>query len=376
MSDNKVAFSSGKLNGTKTLLSTLEAIETPDDIEKFLLDFINLKIEFEITNETTYINDDQDFLEIIPQVESSEYISIYTTETFSRLYITTDNKKTYIIRLNKVSTALIASFIAKDSPIKFSINSFSFIKWCNTKQIDTRNIYDIPTYIKLLTNDVDPFKKIDEYIKEYTNYELDEEDNEKNSIIIGNFIYEFGKYLSQYVQQFNQTTICKLINENSYYETNPIENPGNCTISIGYINLDSAIQSIAKEKIHDFNNKSYVTSPLNRISPKFGYDKITLLEELYKEDVTITILNEFYNNNIPVRLDENGNYTILCKYKNFNSVITLVNAILNDVFYTLFEHNSEIQMNCIIKEWYALSSISFFFIHQESYGQFLIVACV
>lgn len=350
MNDNKVAFSSGKLSGTRSLLSVLESLEEPDDIEKFLLNFLNLKFDFDISNEISYINDDQDFLEIIPLVESSEFISIYTTDNFSRLYITTDNKKTYIIRLNKVSTALIASFIAKDSPIKFSINSFLFIKWCNSKLIDTRNIYDIPTYIKLLTNDVDPFKKIGEYVKQYTNYELDAEDNEKNSIIIGNFIYEFGRYLLKYVTSFNQLTVCKLINENSYYEANPFENPGNCTISISYMNLDSAISSVVKDKIHDFDDKAYVVSPLNRIAPKFGSDKVLLLEDLYKEDVSITILNEFYNNNIPVRLDNSGNYIIMCKYKNFNSVVTLVNAILNDVFYTLFEHNSEICMNCIIKE--------------------------
>ena len=50
----------------------------------------------------------------------------------------------------------------------------------------------------------------------------------------------------------------------------------------------------------------------------------TLIEELYFEDIAITILNELYNNNIHVRLGENNVYVASCKYKNIGIVFSLV----------------------------------------------------
>ena len=153
---NKIALMSGKLNGTKTFLSVLERKENLDDKEMFLKQFANLRLKFDINNEVIYINDDQDFNEHISNIENSEYASIYTNNSFNRLYLTVDNKKTYIIRMNKVSNSNISKFISKDKPVKFSLNSFNFIKWCVSRKIEMKNIYDIPIYIKILTNEVDP----------------------------------------------------------------------------------------------------------------------------------------------------------------------------------------------------------------------------
>ena len=350
MEEVKKAFVSGRLSGTRSLVTDIEALENPDEIEKFLLEFSSVKFDFDTNNPIKYINDDQDFLECLSIIDSSKFISIHPTPNFLRLYITTDDKSTYIIRLNKVSTGLIATFIAKEQPIKFTLNSFAFIKWCNSKNIDMRNIFDIPTYIKLLTNDVDPFKPIDEYIKEFTSYELSDMDNETNSIIIGNFIYEFGKYLSEYIDKFELTSVCKSINENTYFEGTTFNNSGKCSINVSYTNLEEAINSISKDIQNKFDKNAYVVSPLNRIAPKFGHTTNALIKELYYEDISISLLNEFYNNNIPTKLNDDNSYTITCKYKNFNNLITIINAILNDVFFALFNQSPEIHMDCMLKE--------------------------
>lgn len=350
MEELKKAFVSGKLSGTRSLITDIEALENPNDVEKFLLEFSSIKFNFDTNNPIKYINDDQDFLECLPIIESSKFISIHPTPNFLRLYITTDDKNTYIVRLNKVSTGLVATFIAREQPIKFALNSFGFIKWCNSKNIDMRNVFDIPTYIKLLTNDVDPFKPVDEYIKEYTAYQLSEIDNETNSIIIGNFIYEFGGYLSNYIEKFELTPVCKLINENTYFEGTTFNNSGKCVINVSYMNLEKAIDSIVKDVQNKFDKNAYVVSPLNRVAPKFGHTTSELIQELYCEDISIKLLNEFYNNNIPIKLNEDNSYTITCKYRNFNNLITIINAILNDVFFALFNQSPEIQMNCMIKQ--------------------------
>ena len=110
---SKIALMSGKLSGTKTFESTLDEKESLDDVETFFKNFIHLKIMFGTDNEVVYINDDQDFLEHVGDIEKSEYISIYPNESFSRIYITTDSQKTYVIRINKVSSIIIAKFISK-----------------------------------------------------------------------------------------------------------------------------------------------------------------------------------------------------------------------------------------------------------------------
>lgn len=346
---NKIALMSGKLNGTKTLEYVLENIENPDEVECFLKQFTNLKIIFDVSNEPIYINDDQDFLEHLNEIENSEYISIYTNENFSRLYITIDMKRTYIIRINKVNSNIIAKFISKEKPVKFSLNSFNFIKWCVAQKIDMRNIYDIPTYIKILTNEVDPFKTIDDYIIQYTNFRLNSDDNEMNSIIIGNFIYEFGKFLNENTKKFGIDSVCKLINENSYYEAIMTKSLDNCTIKFGYLNLKQSIDTIVAEKENEYKDKAYIISPLGRIAIKYGHNVKEVIEELYAEDISITILNELYNNNINVILDEEDNYVVHCKYKNMNNVFSLITAILDDIFYTMFKQTFEATIKCEVK---------------------------
>lgn len=345
---SKIALISGKLNGTKTLKNFLEDIENPDEIEEFLKSFINYKIDFDTQNEIIYINDNQSFSDRLNDIEDSGYISIYTNDNFTSIYITTDSMRTYVLRPGKINNNLIAKLFSKEKPIKFLFNSFNFIKWCNSQKIDVKNMYDIPTYIKILTNELNPFKSIDSYITEYTDYTLDD-NNKNNMIIIGNFILNFGKYLNSYVVKFNVDSICKLITENSYYEAQEIDNKDSCTLKFRYLNLREAIEVVTNEKEKAYKDKAYVLSPNGRIALKFGHNVKDIIEELYAEDTSITILNELYNNNIHVTLDEEDNYIVNCKYKNINNVFSLITAIIDDVFYRMFEQTFEAKIECEIK---------------------------
>lgn len=125
---------------------------------------------------------------------------------------------------------------------------------------------------------------------------------------------------------------------------------GNCAIKFNYVNLDSTIENYILSKIKEFENKAYVLSPLGRIAIKYGLKINNLLKDLYHEDIYITILSELYNNNIPITMQEDDSFLISCKYKNFNSIISLLTAILNDIFYTIFDQSAEIKIECILKE--------------------------
>ena len=348
--ENKAAFLSGKVNGTKTLESELDAIGNPDEIERFLKAFIKAKFILDTDNEIIYVNDDEDFKARINDIEKCTAVSIYVNESFSRLYVTTEDKITYAVRMNKVNTELINSFISQEMPIKYALNSFAFVRWCNSKSIDLRNVYDIPTYVKLLTNDIDPFKTVGEYIKEYSDEELLEDDNERNCVLIGNFIYKFGTYLAEFVEKFSLSSVSKLINENSYFEATSFEENGLCKIRFSYMDLAKHINEIIQEKIELYSERAYLVSPLGRIAIKFGRKVENIMFELYFDDLQLMILNELYNNNIKVTLVEENLYQVTCKYKSFSSVITMITAIMNDIFYTMFQSMVDIKLDCIVKE--------------------------
>ena len=348
--ENKAAFLSGKLSGTKTLETELDAIGNPDEIEMFLKAFIKTKFTLDTDNEIIYVNDDEDFKARISDIEKCEAVSIYVNESFSRLYVTTEEKITYAVRMNKVSTELINSFISQEKPVKYALNSFAFVRWCNSKSIDLRNVYDIPTYIKLLTNDIDPFKSVGDYIKEYSDEELSEDDNERNCVLIGNFIYKFGAYLAEFVEKFNLSNVNRLINENSYFEATSFEESGLCKIRFSYMDLAKHINENVQEKVAQYNERAYLVSPLGRIAIKFGRKVENIMFELYCDDIQLMILNELYNNNIKVTLLEENLYQVTCKYKSFSSVITMITAIMNDIFYTMFQTMVDIKLDCIVKE--------------------------
>ena len=348
--NNKEAFLSGKLSGTKTLEKELNEISNPDEIEMFLRAFIKTKFTLSTENEIVYVNDDDDFTNRVEDLKKQDAVSIYVNESFTRLYVTTSSKVTYAVRLNKVSTSLIGSFISEEFPVKYALNSFAFVRWCNAKSIDLRNVYDIPTYIKLLTNDIDPFKSVSEYVREYSDEELSEDDNERNCVLIGNFVLEFGTYLAEFVEKFNLSNVSKLINENSYFEATSFEETGLCKIRFSYIDLGKHIEEVIDENVKKFEERAYLISPLGRIAIKFGRKLENIIRELYNDDLQLMILNELYNNNIKVTLLEENLYQVTCKYKSFSSVMTMITAIMKDIFYTMFQNMVDIKLECVIKE--------------------------
>ena len=75
-----------------------------------------------------------------------------------------------------------------------------------------------------------------------------------------------------------------------------------------------------------------------------------LAQELCAEDIELKILNELYNNNLKASLVEENLYEISCSYKSFLSVLSLVVAMMKDVFYTLFESKIDVKVECMIRE--------------------------
>ena len=273
MDENKTAFLSGRLNGTKTLETELNSIQNPDMYEKFLIEFLNLKLKFGINNEIIYLNDKDVLDERFKSIDESTHVSIFIDEKFNKICITTNDKKTYIIKINKTNITFISNLISRERPVKFLLNSFSFIKWCSEKRIEVKNVFDILSYIKILTNNVDIESNMENYIEKYTNKKLDQNDDNINKVIIGNYILEFGKYLEKYINQFNLINICKLINENAYYESLKTKKETECEIVFSYYELKTLMDEYVKKIVSQYKDKCYVLSPLGKIALKFGRDE-------------------------------------------------------------------------------------------------------
>lgn len=375
MEESKKILLSGRLEGKRSLTTDLEKIENRDDIEQFLYDFSQLKIslapaqataegegtlkEVSVSTSTSNslppfevesITEDSNFKEQLPHILESKAIGLYHDSSLTKLYLAIDTGKIFVIPLQKVSPSLVGSILAKETTIKFAINSFLFIKWCNQRALEIKNLLDIPTYIKLLTNDVDPFQSVESYVEQYTNYSMDSLEQENKAFLCSRFIYAFGTLLSHSIEQFELTTVSKLINENSYFEGNTFNNSGSCNLVLSFTNAEAAIQNVVSDVIKKYEDKAYVVSPLNRIAPKFRKHVPTLIADMYAEDLSITILNELYNNNIPVHFDNQTNqYHITCKFKSFSNVVTLLQAIFSEAFFTLLEQTPHIHMECDIQ---------------------------
>ena len=74
-----------------------------------------------------------------------------------------------------------------------------------------------------------------------------------------------------------------------------------------------------------------------------------MVQELCGEDLEINVLSEMYDNNLRVSLIDDNCYEIVCRYSSFNTVISIVVAIMKDTFYKLFERKSDIKMECLLK---------------------------
>ena len=124
--------------------------------------------------------------------------------------------------------------------------------------------------------------------------------------------------------------------------------------------MQNIIYELIESSISKFKDKAYVLSPLGRVALKFGRDEKELMNEIYLEDLEMLILNELYNNNIRVQLLDDNLYKVTCKFKKFKNVVSLITAIMTDIFYRLFDEKVKIKLDCILKEWFLGEGTLFF----------------
>ena len=356
MESTKKAFISGKLNGTHTYKNDLKSIENPDEIERFLLDFYEFKLSKDllvISNIST-ISGSESFLNEIEKIKKYKAIGIYIPSNFEKIYIAAEKDINYSIDVTGLLPALIGKLTSLDGISKYIINSFTLLKWLGDNSLEAKQVFDIPTYIKLLTNDVDPYKKAKEYLSKYSDFEDNNSDEEKNNMILARFSLNFGQYLAEKTAEFNLQNVSIQINENAEFEAIkwPILSKEECasTIVFKYINMENALENKAKQSIDNSQKKAYILTSLGRIIPKYNWKMDETVKNALFEDLTIKILGNLYSNNIPVRYEiEKNEYIISCKQKNIGNIFNITQAIFIDSFDSIFSQSPEISIKCHIR---------------------------
>lgn len=350
----KSTLISGKLTGTRTLFSDLEEVENPDEVELFLKDFLEIKFSISNDNNLIFVQTEEEFKKAISELKEDNEVSLFLDSSMTKLFVTTGDKTTYVMSIHESSVSHISLLLSAEKPVKYILNGFSFVKWCNAKEMEIKNLFDILVYMKLLTNMVDPSLNVEDYMKKYIKLSSGEEElSFQSEMVKGNFILAFGKYLAESAQKLGLSSVNKMINENSYFEGRGKEekNEDNvCQITCSYIDLEKFIEENKREYVAKFHDRAYMKSPLGRIATKFGNKELELVEEFFRDDLEMKILNELFNNNMKVNFLNDNLYEVTCKYKNIGSVVSLVTAILKDTFYTLFERKIDVKLECIVKE--------------------------
>ena len=70
------------------------------------------------------------------------------------------------------------------------------------------------------------------------------------------------------------------------------------------MDLTKHIKEVLNEKIKMYEDRAYLISPLGRIAVKFGRKPENIMYELYSDDIQLMILNELYNNNINLKIEQ------------------------------------------------------------------------
>ncbi len=353
MEQRKKIFVSGKLSGTHTYKDDLISKENPDNIEKFLLDFCDFKLSKDMLafSNIQEITDDNQALEMIKNIESPCKLGIYFNKIFKKAFLSFSENKNIIISINGFTIKAIFELLSNSEITKYIINSFSTLNWIKEYGVEIKSLYDIPTFIKLLTNRVDPYKPEMEYLKEYTDYGYDNSENDEMTVAC--FCRVFGQILDEKSEEFGLLDASKAINENNEYELmelNKIGEQDYTILEIAYNGLKEVFSERNIKDIKQFESKAYVLSPLKRIIPKYkNYNKEIAenLESAYLEDLTLKTLNELYNNNLPVKYDfENEKYIIFCKAKNLNNIFSVTQAVFTQVFSGLFDKMPHLKIEC------------------------------
>jgi len=187
-----------------------------DRIKEMVTEGKHINVEVDVSHEhIILINNSQEFLKYQHSIMDNRCISFFwpcdeNGVVGSRISITTEKEKTFIIDLDKIDINLMNVLLKTQRPIKVFFNAKPIIIWCLKNNLKINHIFDISTALSILSDGLNVDNSLKSIIKLFANQDINPEDiSFQDFIFIGKFVFIFRKKLVECMQEFN---LIKILN--------------------------------------------------------------------------------------------------------------------------------------------------------------------
>lgn len=188
-----------------------------DKIDQIVLREEGLNVEVDISKEhIILINNSQDYIKYQHSIMDNRCVSFFwpCNGSFligSRVSVSTEKGKTFILDLDKLDISLLNVFMNAQRPIKVLFNTKSVAAWCKANNLNISHIFDISTAVNLITDGKYEDNSVETLISRYSGTKP--EDNNlglHDFVFIGKFILELRKKLVDCFQTLGTMDILNL----------------------------------------------------------------------------------------------------------------------------------------------------------------------
>ncbi|MGE5329479.1 MAG: DNA polymerase, partial [Deltaproteobacteria bacterium] len=240
-----------------------------------------LSVDIDVSHEhIILINNSQDFLKYQHNIMDNRCISFFwpcdqNGVIGSRISITTEKEKTFVIDLDKIDIGLMNALLKNPRPIKVFYDAKPIIIWCIKNNLKISHIFDITTALNILSDGLTIDNSLKSIIKRFANQDINSEDiSFQDFVSIGKFIFLLRKKLVDCIQELN---LIKILNfeQNLLYaiaqsESDGMPYNGNCSKPMSknvWELVESKYGITSKKELAGagilFLNKAYLTDKKN-----------------------------------------------------------------------------------------------------------------
>ncbi len=190
--------------------------KSADKINQVVIEEDGMTVEVDISREhITLINNSDEFMKHQHAIMDNRCISLFwptngASLAGSRISISTEKDKTFVIDLDKIDTSLLSVLVNSQRPIKVFHNAKPVISWCRVNNLNLNHIFDITTALGILCDGKNIDNSIAALISRYSDGKLESDEiGFQDFVFIGKFLLSFRKKL---VECFQNLEIMDVLN--------------------------------------------------------------------------------------------------------------------------------------------------------------------
>lgn len=189
---------------------SVSGITNIEKIKEIVLEGKHINIDVDVSREhIILINNSQEFLKYQHTIMDNRCISFFWPcdekgLTGSRISISTEKEKTFVIDLDKIDITLLSVLIKMQRPVKIFYSAKPVLVWCLKNNLKMNQIFDISTAMNILSDGQTVDNSLKALIKRFAGKDIGEENIDfQDFVLIGKFIFLFRKRLVECIQELN-----------------------------------------------------------------------------------------------------------------------------------------------------------------------------